>query len=75
MIDNRDDNENIPQNNEYENDSVRVTPWEVVGHVDYDRLIKEFGTQPIDSEIIEKFQKDYWRSPSHAKAPLFFLSP
>ena len=54
---NRDHNENIPQNNEFENDSVRITPWEVVGHVDYDRLIKEFGTQPIDSEIIEKFQK------------------
>lgn len=54
---NRDNNENIPQNNEFENDSVRITPWEVEGHVDYDRLIKEFGTQPIDSEIIEKFQK------------------
>ena len=54
---NRDHNENISQNNEFENDSVRITPWEVVGHVDYDRLIKEFGTQPIDSEIIEKFQK------------------
>jgi tryptophanyl-tRNA synthetase len=54
---NRVNNENIPQNNEFENDSVRITPWEVVGHVDYDRLIKEFGTQPIDSEIIEKFQK------------------
>lgn len=54
---NRDNNENIPQNNEFENDSVRITPWEVEGHVDYDKLIKEFGTQPIDSEIIEKFQK------------------
>jgi tryptophanyl-tRNA synthetase len=59
-IDNNNDranNENIPQNNEFENDSVRITPWEVEGHVDYERLIKEFGTQPIDSEIIEKFQK------------------
>src|SRR5918995_537406 len=54
---NRDIYENIPQNNEFEKDSVRITPWEVVGHVDYERLIKEFGTQPIDSEIIEKFQK------------------
>jgi tryptophanyl-tRNA synthetase len=54
---NRENNENVPQKNEFENESVRITPWEVVGHVDYDRLIKEFGTQPIDSEIIEKFQK------------------
>jgi tryptophanyl-tRNA synthetase len=54
---NGDNNENIPQSNEFENNSVRITPWEVEGHVDYDRLIKEFGTQPIDAEIIEKFQK------------------
>ena len=54
---NRENNENVPQKNEFENESVRITPWEVVGHVDYDRLIKEFGTQSIDSEIIEKFQK------------------
>jgi tryptophanyl-tRNA synthetase len=54
---NGDNNGNIPQHTEFENDSVKITPWEVVGHVDYDRLIKEFGTQPIDSEIIEKFQK------------------
>ena len=54
---NGDNNENIPQSNEFQNNSVRITPWEVEGHVDYDRLIKEFGTQPIDAEIIEKFQK------------------
>src|SRR5712692_4900900 len=24
-----------------------VTPWEVTGHVDYDRLIRDFGTQPL----------------------------
>ena len=28
-----------------------VTPWEVSGLVDYDRLIKEFGTRPITGQL------------------------
>ncbi len=32
-----------------------VTPWEVEGEVDYDRLIQEFGVQEIDQGIIERF--------------------
>jgi len=28
-----------------------VTPWEVTGAVDYDRLIREFGTQPIKHRV------------------------
>jgi tryptophanyl-tRNA synthetase len=31
-----------------------VTPWEVKGKVDYERLIREFGTQPITSELLKK---------------------
>jgi tryptophanyl-tRNA synthetase len=29
-----------------------VTPWEVSGEVDYDLLIKEFGIEPIDEQIL-----------------------
>ncbi len=29
-----------------------VTPYEVRGVIDYDRLIREFGTQPIDEELL-----------------------
>jgi len=34
-----------------------VTPWEVSGKIDYDRLIQEFGTQPLTPEILERIQK------------------
>jgi len=28
-------------------ESFKVTPWEVKGNIDYDKLIKEFGVQPL----------------------------
>ena len=31
-----------------------VTPWEVKGKVDYERLIKEFGTQPLTPELLKR---------------------
>jgi tryptophanyl-tRNA synthetase len=43
----------------------QVTPWDVQGAVvagqvqaiDYDKLIKQFGVQPITPELIERFEK------------------
>ncbi|MEM3364694.1 MAG: tryptophan--tRNA ligase [Candidatus Micrarchaeia archaeon] len=29
----------------------KVTPWEVVGNLDYDKIVKEFGTQKITGEL------------------------
>ena len=34
-----------------------VTPWEVRGKIDYDRLIEEFGTQRIDEKLRNKIYK------------------
>ncbi|MEM4297978.1 MAG: tryptophan--tRNA ligase [Nitrososphaerota archaeon] len=34
-----------------------VTPWEVRGRVDYEKLIREFGTQPLTSEILERVKR------------------
>jgi len=34
-----------------------VTPWEVKGKVDYERLIKEFGTQPLTPQLLERVEK------------------
>ncbi|MGA9388021.1 MAG: tryptophan--tRNA ligase [Candidatus Bathyarchaeia archaeon] len=31
-----------------------VTPWEVRGKVDYERLIREFGTQPLTDELLKR---------------------
>lgn len=34
-----------------------VTPWEVRGKVDYDKLIKQFGIQPLTDELINRIKK------------------
>ncbi len=34
-----------------------LTPWEVSGVVDYDRLIREFGTRPISGQLEKKFEE------------------
>lgn len=36
-------------------DDFVVTPWEVTGDIDYERLIEMFGTQKMDERIISKF--------------------
>jgi len=33
-----------------------VTPWEVSGRVDYDRLIRDFGTQPITGHLQKRLE-------------------
>ncbi|MEM3612490.1 MAG: tryptophan--tRNA ligase [Candidatus Bathyarchaeia archaeon] len=40
-----------------ERNEMVVTPWEVRGKVDYERLIREFGTQPLTTELIQKLAK------------------
>ncbi len=34
-----------------------VTPWEVSGVVDYDRLIRDFGTQPLTGQLAHQLEK------------------
>ena len=34
-----------------------VTPWEVRGKVDYEKLIKKFGTKPIDQRLLNRIKK------------------
>ena len=33
-----------------------VTPWEVRGNVDYDKLIKEFGTKRISEALLKRIK-------------------
>jgi len=40
-----------------ERSEMVVTPWEVRGKVDYERLIREFGTQPITEELLRRIAK------------------
>ncbi len=34
-----------------------VTPWEVKGNIDYDRLIKKFGVEKIDKDLLSRIKK------------------
>jgi tryptophanyl-tRNA synthetase len=38
------------------NEQMVVTPWEVSGKIDYDKLVREFGTQAITPELLEHIQ-------------------
>ena len=38
-------------------DKMIVTPWEVRGKIDYDKLIKEFGLNLIDEKLFKKLKK------------------
>lgn len=35
-----------------------VTPWTVTGKVDYGKLIKKFGTQPLTEQLKKRFERD-----------------
>lgn len=37
--------------------STKVTPWEVSGKIDYEKLIKDFGVSKIDNKLIDKIKK------------------
>jgi tryptophanyl-tRNA synthetase len=54
-----------------ENEMV-VTPWEVKGKVDYERLIREFGTQPLTEEILNKIAKQTGKLHLQLQRRLFF---
>jgi tryptophanyl-tRNA synthetase len=38
-------------------DDFIVTPWHVEGDIDYDKLIKKFGTEKISSELLERIKR------------------
>lgn len=56
-IKNRSNSTRINKDNNLENnieESSKVTPWEVVGEVDYSKLIEKFGTSSINESVLEK---------------------
>lgn len=57
------DNQEIVQN---------VTPWEVIGDVDYTKLIEKFGTSPIGENLIQKFKEIVGESHSFLQTKFFF---
>ena len=55
-----------------EKNEMVVTPWKVKGKVDYERLIREFGTQPITDELIERIAKHTGELHLQLRRRLFF---
>jgi len=61
----------IPLVGEDKNKMV-VTPWEVRGKVDYERLIVEFGTQPLTEELLQRIAKHTGKLHLQLQRSLFF---
>jgi tryptophanyl-tRNA synthetase len=55
-----------------EKNEMVVTPWEVRGKVDYDRLIREFGTQPLTEELLKRIAKHTGELHLQLRRKLFF---
>jgi len=49
-----------------------VTPWEVRGKVDYNKLIQEFGTQPLTEELLKQLRKHVGELHPQLRRKLFF---
>jgi tryptophanyl-tRNA synthetase len=49
-----------------------VTPWEVEGKIDYDKLIREFGTQPITEQLLKRLEREAGGSHHMLRRKVFF---
>jgi len=49
-----------------------VTPWEVSGQIDYDKLIKDFGTKRITPKLLKRIEKHTGELHHHLRRDLFF---
>lgn len=55
-----------------ERNEMVVTPWEVRGKVDYERLIREFGTQPLTKNLLKRITKHTGELHLQLRRELFF---
>jgi len=49
-----------------------VTPWEVSGDIDYAKLIKDFGTEPLTDTLIKRIEKEAGESHFMLRRKVFF---
>jgi tryptophanyl-tRNA synthetase len=49
-----------------------VTPWEVKGNIDYDRLIKNFGTEKIDEKLLKRIEEHTGELHHFLRRKIFF---
>jgi tryptophanyl-tRNA synthetase len=62
----------LPDLTDEEKNEMVVTPWEVRGKVDYERLIREFGTQPLTDELLRRLAKYTGEVHIQLRRQLFF---
>jgi tryptophanyl-tRNA synthetase len=55
-----------------DDEEMVVTPWEVRGKIDYDRLIKEFGTERITEKLKKQMYEIAGEDHFHLRRNLFF---
>ena len=53
-------------------DNFIVTPWHVEGKIDYDKLIKRFGTEKISNELVQRIEKIAGESHFMLRRGIFF---
>ena len=49
-----------------------VTPWEVTGEIDYDKLIREFGVKSLDDKILKRLENHTGELHYFLKRKIFF---
>lgn len=55
-----------------EPNEFKVTPWEVTGEIDYDKLVKQFGTQHITPEQSKEIERLAGRKSHFLDRKIFF---
>ncbi len=53
-------------------ETMKVTPWEVSGHMDYEKLIKQFGTHHISQQLMKRIERAAGGSHFMLRRKVFF---
>ncbi len=53
-------------------EKTKVTPWEVKGDIDYDKLVNEFGTERINDKLLKRIKKHTGELHTFLRREIFF---
>jgi tryptophanyl-tRNA synthetase len=51
---------------------VRITPWEVSGEIDYNRVVKEFGVERLNADMLKRIEKNAGEAHFMLRRNVFF---
>lgn len=54
------------------NEEMIVTPWEVSGRIDYEKLSREFGTEALTIDLLDRVQKHAGKLHTQLRRRIFF---